>query len=142
MTEGAHPGSTDPVVVYDIMCEARNRLLGTYNALESDDEAVIAFSLSLRDRVDAVDIDDLEAQRELTKAFAAERNALELEQDTDRVRAVLDVARRRAAAASALANARLSGGAPSPAALAIFEAWVQGEISKEERSAAIAALPI
>ncbi|PZR03053.1 MAG: hypothetical protein DI536_36425 [Archangium gephyra] len=71
--------TTAPVVIYDILCEARNRLLGTYNVREADDEKVVEFALTIDERVAAVALDDLDAQRALTAAFSAERDALRQE---------------------------------------------------------------
>jgi len=54
-----------------------------------------------------------------------------------------DVLERRAAAlVSALANAQLERGAPSDEARLIFEAWARGELTDEQRSEAIASLPV
>ena len=76
MTQIAAPATTDPVVIYDQLLEARNRLLGTFNARESDDNKVVDFALELDARVGAVAIEDLAGQRELREQFAAERAAL------------------------------------------------------------------
>jgi hypothetical protein len=76
MSDITAPLVLDPVVIYDQLLEARSRLLGAYNAAESDDRKVVAFAQELADRVDAVDVDDLDAQRELMHQLELERAAL------------------------------------------------------------------
>lgn len=72
----SRPHLTDPVVIYDQMLEARNRLLSTFNARTDDDVAVVQFALELDVQVDAVSIDDLDGQRALREKFATEREAM------------------------------------------------------------------
>ncbi|MCL2787515.1 MAG: hypothetical protein FWD59_03345 [Micrococcales bacterium] len=62
----------DPVVVYDIMCEAANRLVSVYasrpraSGVPSEESRVIR---AIRAEVCAVDLHDLEAQKAKTTDF-------------------------------------------------------------------------
>lgn len=72
-TPHALSASTDPVVVYDIMVEARNRALGRYAAVHRDDwAAIVKYTIALDKRIKGVALDDLEAQRALTAQLKAE----------------------------------------------------------------------
>lgn len=77
----APPPTTDPVVIYDILIEAQTRLYARFAAQHptldpSDSEQVVEFGMQLDERVDALDVDDLDAQRRLTEQFKAEYTAL------------------------------------------------------------------
>lgn len=71
------PIMTDPVVVYDQLIEAKTRLLGAYREHQTDLALVAAYSQTLRARVDAVDINDLNAQLSVARDFENERQELE-----------------------------------------------------------------
>lgn len=68
--------TSDPVVIYDVMVEAGTRLLGGHSAIEQDREKVVALYGVVHDRIAAVDLEDLDGQRQLTEAFKAEYRAL------------------------------------------------------------------
>jgi hypothetical protein len=69
----ADPFATDPVVVWDLLREARARLIGTINVSEVDDGKFLESMRALDDRFDHVDVDDVTAQFELIQQLTAER---------------------------------------------------------------------
>lgn len=73
-------GTTDPVVIYDILHEARNRLGGRYVQLHGiTDEtapAVVSFIGALDDRLEAIDINDVPAQLALIEDLDRELREL------------------------------------------------------------------
>jgi hypothetical protein len=62
----------DPVVVYDLLLEARARLVGAYNAAVEDDDVFVACVLEIDERIERVSLVDLSSQRELARSFNAE----------------------------------------------------------------------
>jgi len=69
----------DPVVIYDIMWEAVNRLTSLYVGQIGPggiDDPAIREIRSIRAEAEAVDPDDLKAQHALTADFAERRRAL------------------------------------------------------------------
>ncbi|MET4705169.1 hypothetical protein ABIB54_002666 [Frigoribacterium sp. UYMn621] len=71
--------SQDPVVVYDVMREAANRLVGVYAQRATvggtDDPAIQSIS-AIYDEVEAIDPNDLAAQEAATGDFRARYAAL------------------------------------------------------------------
>ena len=74
MTADNAPPAQDPVVVYDLMREAANRLIGVYAQRGTvgglNDPAVQAI-IAVLDEVEAVDPRDVGAQRAATEVFRA-----------------------------------------------------------------------
>jgi len=69
----------DPVVVYDLMWEATNRLTSIYvGQIEAGgtDDPAIRMIQGIRAEAEAVDTDDLERQRALTVDFRERRRVL------------------------------------------------------------------
>jgi hypothetical protein len=71
--------TSDPVVVYDVMWEATNRLtslfVGQVTVGGMDDPAIQRIR-EYRSRAEAIDPDDLDAQRQLTAEYSHLRDEL------------------------------------------------------------------
>ncbi|WP_027465292.1 hypothetical protein [Curtobacterium sp. UNCCL17] len=71
--------TTDPVVSYDVMWEAANRLTSLYvrriTVGGTEDPAIVEIR-QIRRRADDVDVDDLDAQHQLTVEFADRRERI------------------------------------------------------------------
>lgn len=73
------PSSTELVVTYDIMWDAANFLRGLINqqvTVGGHDDPAIVRMRSIREEVEAVDPDDLAAQRAVTKRLHDEYDEL------------------------------------------------------------------
>jgi hypothetical protein len=80
MVSTTHAVQTPTVVLYDIMCEAANRVRGRIVRLHDENpsgaEGYKAQLIDLQDRVDAVDVDDRVAIAAMTTQLRSEYDGL------------------------------------------------------------------